>query len=151
MQTVMMFRGIRYQSQATILGRPLLAIATGPDFEKGEIRGHARGVIAIGDVATGWIAVGGAAFGSIFAFGGCAIGGIAFGGFALGLVALGGCAIGGLAIGGFALGDVAMGGAACGHYALGGGAWEKHVYSAMERSPEAREFFHRWLPALMLP
>ena len=64
--------GIRHRSAAAIGDLPLLSIAIGPDLAEGEIRGHARGVIAIGDFATGVIAVGGLARGAV-AVGGLAI------------------------------------------------------------------------------
>ena len=69
---------IRWQSSATFLEYPFVSIAIGPDFGKNEVRGHARGFIAIGDLATGVIALGGVARGAV-AFGGLAIGGIALG------------------------------------------------------------------------
>ena len=50
--------GIRKTSSLRIGNLPLLSIAMGPDPAKGEIRGHAKGVIAIGDMATGWVALG---------------------------------------------------------------------------------------------
>lgn len=56
-------RALRWSSRASFGGWPLVSIAVGPDPEKGEIRGHARGVIAIGDAAAGYFAIGGAAFG----------------------------------------------------------------------------------------
>ena len=64
--------GVRKRSSKVICGLPLYDIALGPDLQKGEVRGHARGIIAIGDVATGWLAVGGAARG-IVAIGGAAL------------------------------------------------------------------------------
>jgi hypothetical protein len=54
--------------------------------------------------------------------------------------------MGGIALGGWAVGLVAVGGAALGYYALGGAAFGKYVFSAMERSPEAVEFFKQWIP-----
>jgi hypothetical protein len=99
-----MMRGVRRRSSIVIMGLPLYHLAMGPDIEAGEIRGHAKGIIAIGDIATGWLAIGGLARG-IIAIGGCA----------LGLVAFGGAAVGGLAIGGGALGIVALGGGAVGY------------------------------------
>ena len=91
-------KGIRRQSARKFCGLPLWAIAIGPDWEHGEMRGHARGIFALGDIATGWFAFGGLARG-LFAFGGLAIGLFAFGGAAIGIVlAIGGAAIGGLAI-----------------------------------------------------
>jgi hypothetical protein len=138
------FRGVRRQSEYVFLGLPLYSIATGPDLEKGELRGHAKGVFALGDTATGIIAIGGVAAG-VFAFGGVALGLVAFGGLALGvLLAVGGAAIGAIASGGAALGLVAIGGAAAGYYAAGGAAYGKYVLDAMHRSPEAIEFFSQW-------
>ena len=123
--------GRRYRSAATLFGLPVLDIALGPHGD--EPRGRARGVIAVGDVATGWLAVGGIARG-IVAIGGMAVGVFAFGGLAVGLVtAAGGTAVGGLAAGGVAVGVVAsggltagiiaQGGLALGAYARGGVAW----------------------------
>lgn len=101
---------IRRRSQKTIFGLPLYDIAFGPDLEAGELRGHAKGVVAIGDVATGGLAIGG-----------LASGGIAIGGLACGLFSLGGCAFGLLGVmGGVALGGFAMGGVAIGLKAMGG-------------------------------
>jgi hypothetical protein len=49
---------IRWQSAGTYLELPLVSIAFGPDPLKNESHGRARGIIAIGDIATGVIAVG---------------------------------------------------------------------------------------------
>ena len=62
MQTV---KGIRYRSARSWAGMPLVDIALGPDPDRGESRGHARGVIAIGDTARGIVAVGGFAAGAV--------------------------------------------------------------------------------------
>jgi hypothetical protein len=123
---------MRWQSSATILEYPLLSIAVGPDPSKNEIRGHARGVIAIGDMATGVIAVGGLACGLV-ALGGLAVGGIVLGGGALGLLALGGLAIGYAAVGGMAIG----------YYAMGGGVVGKFVVGPLRRDPQAVAYFSR--------
>jgi hypothetical protein len=132
---------IRKQSEYVFLGLPLYSIAMGPDFAKGEMRGHAKGVLAIGDMATGIIAIGGFAIGGI-AIGGVALGMVTIGGLSLGLLlAIGGAAIGMVASGGAALGLVAIGGAAAGYYAAGGAAYGAYVLDAMHRSPEAVEFF----------
>jgi hypothetical protein len=142
------FRGrtIRRQSSQTVCGLPLWSIAIGPDFEKGEMRGHARGIFAFGDMATGWFACGGLARG-FFAFGGLAIGLFAFGGCAIGfLVAIGGAAVGAIALGGGAIGLVAIGGGAFGYYACGGGAAGVHTVSALHRDPAAVEFFQQYFP-----
>jgi len=138
-------RGFRRRSTATLFGLPVFEIAIGPDLEKGEWRGHARGIIAIGDMATGWFAIGGLARG-IVAIGGLALGIVSFGGLALGGLVLGGLAVGGIALGGCAVGIVAVGGLAVGYYACGGGAWGKYVLSATQRSPEALDLFGPWLP-----
>ena len=135
-----MMRGVRRQSAITIMGLPLYHIALGPDIEAGQIRGHARGVIAIGDIATGWLAIGGLARG-IIAIGGCA----------LGLVALGGAAVGGLAIGGGAFGVVALGGGAVGYYACGGGAFGVHVLSGMRQDPEMLDLLKRLISGVTMP
>jgi hypothetical protein len=125
-----MMRGIRKQSAITVMGLPLYHIALGPDLDAGQKRGHAKGIIAIGDIATG-----------VLAIGGCA----------LGLLALGGAAIGGLAVGGAALGIVAIGGGAAGYYACGGGAIGAHVLSGMRQDPEMLELVKRLLPGTTIP
>ena len=78
-------RGIRKRSQGEFAGLPIYNIAFGSAPDKGEVRGHARGIIAIGDIATGWLALGGVARG-LFALGGVSVGVIAIGGCALGLL-----------------------------------------------------------------
>ena len=113
-------RGPRKRSATKMFGLPLYEIAIGPDLENGELRGHARAIVAIGDVATGVIAIGGWARGGL-AIGGIATGLISLGGCACGLLAaVGGAAVGGIAIGGAAVGIVAIGGAALGYWGLGG-------------------------------
>ena len=137
----MAFKGIRRQSAFKLAGLPLWSVALGPDLAKGETRGHARGILALGDMATGVIAAGGLARG-VFAFGGLAIGFLSFGGLGVGLL---------LALGGAAAGTVAVGGGAAGHYALGGGAFGTHVLSATQCDEEALDFFSRsfeWWPQL---
>jgi hypothetical protein len=142
------FKGVRRQSSRTFCGLPLWAVAYGPDWERGEMRGHARGIFAFGDMATGWFAFGGLARG-IFAFGGLAIGLFSFGGCAIGvLIAIGGAAIGSVAFGGGAVGVIAIGGGACGYYAFGGGAVGVHTVSALHQDPEAINFFEQYFPWL---
>lgn len=112
--------GVRKRSEMTIFGLPLVDVALGPDLAKGEMRGHAKGIIAIGDIATG-----------VLAFGGVAVGGVAAGGLAIGILgAAGGAAIGMFAAGGAAVGAVACGGAAVGLVAIGGGTFS--IYSWAE-------------------
>jgi len=147
--SVLPLKGIRRESTRKLCGLPLWAIAMGPDWERGEMRGHARGIFALGDLATGWFACGGFARG-IFALGGLAIGLVAIGGGAIGvLVALGGGAIGGIAFGGGAVGGIAVGGGACGYYAFGGGAVGVHTVSALQQDPAALDFFQHYFPWLM--
>jgi hypothetical protein len=132
---------VRYRSALAIGDIPLLSVALGPDPEKGEWRGHARGVIAIGDIATGLVAVGGLATGGL-CIGGLSLGLVSLGGLALGvLLAVGGLAVGGTAVGGAAVGRIAVGGGAVGEYACGGGALGEHVVSPERRDPEAEAFF----------
>jgi len=139
-------RSVRRQSSTELFGLPLWAVAFGPDASRGEIRGHARGIFAFGDMATGFLAIGGLARGCV-AIGGLAVGLLSFGGLAIGLLAaLGGGALGGVAFGGGAIGYVAVGGAAAGYYALGGAAVGVHTISALHQDPEAIAFFHRFLP-----
>lgn len=137
-------RGIRRQASWDLFGMPAWCVALGPDPEKGELRGHAKGFLALGDLATGFIAIGGWARG-VFAFGGLATGLISLGGCSVGLTfALGGFALGGLAMGGGAVGGVAIGGASAGVYALGGASVGKHVINPERQDPEALAFFARY-------
>ena len=76
-------RGVRKRSERTLWNLPLYDLAIGPDLANGEIRGHARGFFAIGDIATGVFAIGGIARGCV------AVGGLACGA----VVAIGGAAI----------------------------------------------------------
>lgn len=136
-------RRVRKRATWGLGNLPIYDVAVGPDLERGEMRGHARGVLAVGDIATGFVAVGGWARG-IMALGGLATGLVSFGGLSIGvLAAVGGLAIGSLAFGGGAVGAVAIGGGAAGHYACGGGAVGEHVISAMEQDPEAEAFFRQ--------
>jgi hypothetical protein len=132
---------IRRESGLKLAGLPLWSVAIGPDPAKGEKRGHARGIVALGDVATGVLAAGGMARG-VVAFGGLAVGLASFGVLGLGLV---------LALGGAAAGGVAIGGGAAGVYAMGGGAIGTHVLSTAQCDPDALDFFSRtfeWWPQL---
>jgi len=137
----------RYTSSRRVLGLPLVSVAFGLD-DAGKI-GHAKGYIALGDIATGVIAFGGFARGLV-AFGGASIGGVTFGGLSLGtFAAFGGLAVAwlGSAIGGFAAGVLAGGGGAVGLVAQGGlaigwlarGAQAKgvHTWSRGAAAPDA--------------
>jgi hypothetical protein len=139
-------RSVRRNSPTRLLGLPLWSVAFGPDPSRGEIRGHARGIFAFGDMATGFFAMGGLARG-IVAIGGLAVGLVSLGGLAIGLLAaVGGGALGGIAFGGAAIGYVAVGGGAAGYYALGGAAAGVHTISPLHQDPEAVAFFHQFLP-----
>ena len=48
------YMSVRYTSQNTFFGIPIIAIAYGADLNNGERFGHAKGIIAVGDVATGF-------------------------------------------------------------------------------------------------
>jgi hypothetical protein len=134
-------RSVRRRATWGVGNLPFWEVAVGPDPERGEARGHARGIVAVGDVATGFVAVGGWARG-VVALGGLATGLVSLGGLSVGvLAAVGGLAIGTLAFGGGAVGKVAIGGGAVGEYACGGGAVGTHVVSASRRDPEAEAFF----------
>lgn len=114
-------RGIRRRSKKEIMGLPLYDVAVGPDPATGEPKGYARGIFAVGDVATGVVAFGGFARG-VFAFGGLAVGAFAAGGASVGLV---------FAAGGAAIGGIALGGAACGLFAAGGGVASYYPFNSL--------------------
>ena len=93
------YRGWRYEyrSRRTLFGLPLVHINL---CDRSLCR--AKGVIAIGNVATGLIAIGGFSAGLL-----------TLGGFSAGLLALGGLAAGGISLGGLSVGLLAaLGGAA---------------------------------------
>lgn len=145
------FRGIRRRASWGLGDIPLYDIAVGPDLQRGELRGHAKGIVAIGDLATGVLAIGGMARG-VIALGGLAVGLVSAGGLSIGLLlAIGGLAIGGTAIGGGAIGGVAIGGGAVGYYACGGGAAGTHVIAPYRRDVEAREFFRQYGMVALCP
>jgi len=97
-------KSVRKRSSRMLWGLPLYDIAFGPDPEKGEKVGHARGVIAIGEFAFG-----------IFAFGIVSRGVVTFGVLSLGVLAVG-VASGAL---GFAFGTLAIAPVAFGVQAIG--------------------------------
>jgi hypothetical protein len=145
-------KGKRFRTEATLWGLPIIDVAMGPD-ENGR-RGRAKGIIAIGDIATGFIAIGnawatgvvaiggGGGWGIATIGGGCGIGVIsAIGGGAVGGFAIGGMAVGGIAVGGGAAGFVAQGGAAAGYYARGGGVVGVHVVGGTRADTKALEVF----------
>lgn len=107
-------RHYEYKSKRTLFGLPLVHV----NFGYGD---HwARGIIAVGDIATGIVALGGVTVG-LFTLGGVSLGLLlALGALSIGTVAIGGVALGLLAWGGIALGWLAVGGCAVGVYAAGG-------------------------------
>ena len=117
-------RAVRKRADWGIGDLPFYDIALGPDLQKGELRGHARGIVAIGDIATGFLALGG---------------------WARGIVALGGLATGLFSVGGLSVGVLAaVGGLAIGGVAFGGGAAGTHVISPVRRDPQAEAFFRQY-------
>ncbi|HSI07628.1 MAG: protein kinase [Rariglobus sp.] len=135
--------GVSYRSRRTLLGLPLLHIATGVDPVTGKRR-IARGIVAIGDHAQGVFAFGGVAIGGV-SFGGVSLGLFSYGGLALGLLVHGGLGIGALAsFAGLAIAPIALGGSALGWYAYGGAAWGRHVNSPSRHDPAAVDFFGTW-------
>lgn len=105
-----------YKSKRTLFGLPLIHV----NF--GSRNCWARGIIAIGNIATGFVALGGITAG-LFTLGGISLGLLlALGAISIGVTAIGGIAVGLLAWGGIALGWLAVGGCALGTYAVGGAA-----------------------------
>lgn len=99
--------GYEYKSRRSWHGLPLVHINFGYTRYGFGLR-RAKGVIAIGNIATG-----------IVALGGFSIGVVSLGGISMGLLALGGVAVGGMAVAGCAMGVVAIGASAIGVYSLG--------------------------------
>ena len=106
-------RHYEYKSNTNFMGIPLIHINMGYGLYR------AKGIIAIGNIATGVISLGIISFG-IISFGAVALGLFALAGLASGLFAIGGVAAGGLAAGGVAIGYLAAGGLAIGVYSIGG-------------------------------
>ena len=102
-----------YVSPRTIGGLPLVHVNIGFGPRR------ARGIVAIGSVASGVIALGGASAG-VISVGGVSLGLLAIGGLSAGGAAVGGAALGLLALGALAVGLLAIGGAAIGVWTLGG-------------------------------
>jgi len=135
--------GIRRRATMTIGDMPLYEISLGSDPARRQLRGHARGIIAIGDVASGVLAIGGYARG-VVAIGGLATGLVSVGGLSVGLLgAFGGLAIGALALGGAAVGGVAAGGSAVGYYACGAATAGVYAVSTTGTAPEAIAIFRQ--------
>ena len=103
-----------YKSKRVLFGLPLVHINCGPGVH------WARGIIAIGNIATGFVALGSIAAG-LFSLGALSLGLLmALGALSVGIVSIGGLALGLTAWGGFAFGVLSVGGISCGVYAAGG-------------------------------
>lgn len=109
-----------YKSKRTLFGLPLVHINVGFGMRR------AKGVLAIGNIATGLVAVGMLSAG-VVSVGILAFGLLAFAAFAAGGIAVGGVAAGLAAVGGLAFGLFAVGGLACGIYAVGGAAFAADI------------------------
>ena len=133
---------------------PLIDIAWGPDTNKEETFGHARGIVAIGQIATGPIAIGIISFGFLsFGFVSLgllsfslmlSVGLVSFSGLAFGLIAFGGAAFGCIAFGGMAVGYLAVGGFSIGQYAIGGFAIGKYIMTGTHIDPEVIDFLNQY-------
>lgn len=144
-----------YISKTKLFGLPVLHVNVGLGIYR------AKGIIAIGNVATGiismgllsvgllafgWLAIGLLAFGGValglgVGAGGVATGVVAFGGVAIGVLTFGGCSIGYIAVGGFSVGQYAMGGVARGFIAVGGqNASGTHAFKVPEMLAELDAF-----------
>jgi transcriptional regulator with XRE-family HTH domain len=128
------FEHYEYKSRRRLFGLPLVHINVGRGLYR------AKGIVAIGTVATGFVSIGAlslgivsvgalsagvlsfaaASLGLLASIGGLAIGALAMGGLALGIVTLGGLSVGMFSVGGCAIAsDIAVGGYASGHIAIG--------------------------------
>ena len=102
-----------YKSKRTLFGLPLVHVNVGHGDH------WARGIIAVGDIATGVVALGGVAAG-LFTLGGVSLGLLlALGALSIGTVSIGGVAIGLIVLGGVAMGWLSIGGVGVGVYAAG--------------------------------
>ena len=109
-----------YKSKRTFLGLPLVHVNVGPGLCR------AKGVIAVGNVATGLISVGFVAAG-LLSFGVLAVGILALACLSFGIFALGAIAAGGVAVGAVAVGLFAVGGVAVGLFSIGGCAIAQYI------------------------
>ncbi len=112
-QQIQIVSHYEYKSRRTFKGFPLVHINIGRGFRR------AKGIVAVGNIATGVVAVGGAAAGLI-SFGAVSIGLLGIGALVLGVISCGALAAGFFAAGGVAAGYLAVGGVASGIYTVGG-------------------------------
>ena len=114
-------RHYEFKSKTILLGLPLVHVNIGWGFKK------AKGIIAIGNIATGFLSIGLVAFGGL-ALGLAGLGLVSFGVLSLGLLfALGAVAIGGFALGAVSIGVISLGAVAIGQYAVGALAIAKDI------------------------
>ena len=111
---------IEDNSARTLRGLPLVHINLGPGKRR------ARGVLAVGNVATGLVSVGFVARGGL-SLGILSLGVFSIGPLAVGLLAVGALALGVASVGAVAIGLFAVGGLAIGLFAVGGCAVASHV------------------------
>ncbi len=105
-----------YKSKRTLFGLPLVHVNLGYRNQ------WARGIIAVGNIATGFVSLGAISVG-LLSVGALVLGALSFGAVSFGLLTWGGLAIGKFAVGGVAIGQYAVGGVAMGgRLAIGGAA-----------------------------
>lgn len=110
-----------YKSGRTLFGLPLVHVNIGFGVKR------AKGVLAIGNIATGYLSIGLFARG-LLSFGVLSVGILSFGVLALGLLlASGAVAIGTVAIGAVAIGIFALGAVAVGMFSTGAVAVASHI------------------------
>ena len=130
-----------FKSNATFFGLPLLHYTRGKCPETGR-RIIAKGVVAVGRLATGILAIGHASFG-VIAIGQLGLGlllGLGQG--ATGLYAIGQVAVGLIfGLGQIATGEIAIGQVAYGKYVLAQAGYGDYVWSMKRADPEAIKFF----------
>ena len=134
-----------FKSNATFFGLPLLHYTRGKCPETGR-RIIAKGVVAVGRLATGILAIGHASFG-VIAIGQLGLGlllGLGQG--ATGLYAIGQVAVGLIfGLGQIATGEIAIGQVAYGKYVLAQAGYGDYVWSMKRADPEAIKFFRSLL------
>ncbi|MDE5855582.1 MAG: helix-turn-helix domain-containing protein, partial [Anaeroplasmataceae bacterium] len=114
-------RVYEYVSKRKVFGLPLVHIHIGPGLYR------AKGIIAIGNIATGVISIGLLSIG-VFTFGLLGFGLFTLACFSLGLlVSLGSISMGALAFGGVAVGLFSFGGLSIGLYSFGGCSIAKNI------------------------
>ena len=142
-------RRFEYKSAYTIFGLPLVHVVIGRDPKTGRL-GRARGIIAIGRLATGVVALGQIAIG-VLSLGQLSLGLF----FSLGQLSVAGWQSAGqlaaapyLAVGQIAAGRYAVGQLVVGQYAICQEGLAAHKYSEKEKSRVALDAFQAEFPRL---